>query len=408
MAINRVSYQSVPPLRIGYVSFDTVPAPKGAATHIGAFARALACRFGEVELATAAPGLPMPATIERWPGVLHTELPAAGKSLIDRVLCFRRFEKQWLDSRGFDVVQFRSIFEGVPLLKLRPRPRLVFEVNGLPSIELKYRYPKVVDDRELMRKLIAQENACLRAAHCVVTPSAVTQRYLACERGVDASKIRVIPNGVDLEVFHRAPDSAEPGALSLLYFGTLASWQGLETAIRALAQIAEHEPARLVIIGAGGRRQRRDLIELAAKLEVASSVELLDPLSQPDLVRHIHASFAILAPLAMSDRNFRQGCCPLKVLEAMAAGIPVIASDVPPVRELGDGGTHLLLVKPGSVEQLAQAVLRLRADPDLWRNLAANARARVESCYTWDHAGRPLGDLIEELCAMRPAIASRA
>ena len=55
------------------------------------------------------------------------------------------------------MVQFRSIFEGLPLLRLKPRPRLIFEVNGLPSIELKYRYPKVVDDRELMRKLVAQE-----------------------------------------------------------------------------------------------------------------------------------------------------------------------------------------------------------------------------------------------------------
>jgi glycosyltransferase involved in cell wall biosynthesis len=74
----------------------------------------------------------------------------------------------------------------------------------------------------------------------------------------------------------------------------------------------------------------------------------------------------------------------------MAAGTPVIASDLPVVRELGRDGEHFLLVKPGSVDQLAEAALRLRSDPQLSSSLAHQARAHVEATYTWEQAGATL------------------
>ena len=394
--------------RLAYISFDTVPAPKGAAIHIAAFTRALASAYGSVDLVTVGYALACPehsmhfgGQAKAYPtGVFHTELPALGVSLIDRVLCFRRCLEQWLSSRRFDLIQFRSIFEGVPLLRLRPRPRLIFEVNGLPSIELKHRYPRVADDRELMRKLTAQEQCCLEAADRIVTPSAVTERYLIASRGVDPAKIRVIPNGVDTDLFHPRDQGATPdqeAEISLLYFGTLAQWQGVDLAVRAVAQICAQTPARLTILGASSSRQREPIAALAAKLGIADRVEIAAAVGQPELVEAIHRSFAVLAPLALNDRNIQQGCCPLKVLEGMAAGIPVIASDLPVVRELGEHGRHFLLVKPGSVDQIAQAVLQLRAEPELGRRLSAGARERIVSHYTWDRSGEALVAVCGEL-----------
>lgn len=434
-----------PAPHLAYISFDTVPAPKGAATHIAAFTRALARAFGSVELVTVSSAEAAGPRTERWPGVFHTELPGLGVSLIDRVLCFRACLQRWLSIRQFDLIQFRSIFEGIPLLRLRPRPRLIFEVNGLPSIELKHRYPRVADDRELMRKLTAQEQSCLDAADRIVTPSAVTERFLVSMRGVDPSKIRVIPNGVDTDLFcpragqgeknrlqageaggtarptteggGRAsvaqavppahadpfPASDPPGVpsalpeISLLYFGTLAHWQGVDLAVRAVAQICAQTPARLTVLGAGGSRQRDPIAALAAKLGIAERVEIAPPAGQPELVQALHRSFAVLAPLAINDRNTVQGCCPLKILEGMAAGIPVIASDLPVVRELGQHGRHFLLVKPGSVDQIAQAVLDLHADPDLGRRLAAAAREHIVAHYTWERSGAALAAVYGEL-----------
>ncbi len=382
-------------LPLAYISFDTVPAPKGAAIHIAAFTRALAHHFGSVELVTVS-GAPVPAAgSERWPGVFHTELPALGVSLIDRVMCFRTCLERWLAARPFDLIQFRSIFEGIPLLRLQPRPKLIFEVNGLPSIELKHRYPRAADDRELMRKLVAQEQACLEAADRIVTPSGVTERYLAGSRGVDPAKIRLIPNGVDIELFR--PGAHAPSEISLLYFGTLAQWQGVDVAVRALAQICAQIPARLTILGVGGSRQRDPIAALAGKLGVADRVDVAPPVGQEELVRALHRSFAVLAPLAINDRNVQQGCCPLKVLEGMAAGTPVISSDLPAVRALGEHGRHFLLVKPGSVDQIAQAVLQLYSDPELRRRLGSAAREHIVADYTWDRSGGALAAVCGEL-----------
>jgi glycosyltransferase involved in cell wall biosynthesis len=313
-----------------------------------------------------------------------------GVSLIDRVLCFRRFLSFWLEAHPCRAIQFRSIFEGFPLLQLTPRPRLIFEVNGLPSIELKYRYPRAADDRELMNKIIAQEHACLAAADRIVTPSAVTRHFLNGYGG----KTRVIPNGVDTGIF--CPAESAPETLDLLYFGTLASWQGVELAVRALAQVVRQVPARITVLGVGKTSQRNMLGELAAKLGIAASVDILPPVDRIELAAWLRRSFAVLAPLPANDRNTRQGCCPLKILEGMAAGVPVIASDLPVVRELGEHDRDLLLVRPGSVDEIAAAVLRLHADPQLRVKLASNARKRILANYTWDRAGAELRSVWEE------------
>jgi len=367
-----------------------VPAPKGAATHIQAFAQSLARHFGGVALVTVAAGMAETPAVKRWPGVCHHELPATGKSLIDRVLCFQLFLSRWLKSRSFEAMQFRSTFEGLPLLNLRGRARLIFEVNGLPSIELKYRYPRAADDRDLMRKLIQQEAVCLQAADLIVTPSSVTRDYLASARGVPREKIEVIPNGVDLELFQAPPRNGRSDTMRLLYFGTLAAWQGVELGIRALAQISAQVDATLTIIGTGSGRQRDALGALAAKLGIGSRVILLPPAPQSELAAHLHNADAILVPLILSDRNTVQGCCPLKALDGMASGTPVIATDLPVVRELGRDGEHLLLVRPGSVDHIAESILRLRSDTQLSQRIGRQARKHVAENYTWQRAGDAL------------------
>src|SRR5580693_4314289 len=92
--------------RIAYISFDNMLAPKGAATHIQAFVQALARGFGALDLVTVGTGINEIPPVERWPGVLHHELPAMGKSLIDRVLCFQLFLSRWLENRSFEVIHF--------------------------------------------------------------------------------------------------------------------------------------------------------------------------------------------------------------------------------------------------------------------------------------------------------------
>jgi glycosyltransferase involved in cell wall biosynthesis len=382
-------------LSIAYLSFDALPSPKGAAVHIDAFARALGEAFGDVELVTIAaapePGAPPRRAVDDAPwshpperrpyskGVTHTSLRPRGPNVIARALSFRTQLRRWWGKRHFDVVHFRSIFEGYPVARRKQQlcEKLVYEVNGLPSIELKYHYPSVADDIELMAKLRAQEQCCIDAADVLLTPSSVTADELE-RRG--ARQVEVIPNGVDEKLFgYRTPRTHCP--FRLLYVGTLTSWQGLSHAIDAVVQLrGEGREVSLVGIGPAPKRRRWALAEQAP-----AWVELLQPLPQAELVAHYHAAHAAIVPLAANDRNLVQGCCPLKLLEAMAVGAPAIVSDLPVTRALADDG-EVLFTKPGSSKSIASAVARLMDEPELAPSLAAAARARIEHTGTWRHA----------------------
>lgn len=395
-----------------YASFDRFPAPKGAATHIRAFVEALSRQFDAVELVTVAassahgfadpfngsadparPGCPATATFHHLPAtVQHTPLPALGATLIERVLHFREQLRSFWRDRRPDVAHVRSIFEGYPIARDKRKwcDRMVLEVNGLPTIELKYHYPRVADDRELMAKLYAQEQCCLAEADLVLTVSRVNAAYLR-SRGVPLAKLRVIPNGVDPELFDYQPPRAwDDREVRFLYSGTLSPWQGVGTAIEALALYRRDAPARLAIVGDARPGQRESLRKLAKRLGVLSYVDFPEPATQAELAGWHHLSEAVLAPLIPNDRNLVQGCCPLKVLEAMASGTPLVASGLPVVTALARPEVDALIVRPGSAKAIKDALSRLRSDAGLAMRISLAARARIESRFTWRIAGHRL------------------
>ncbi len=384
-----------PRLRTAYLSFDVVPAPKGAAIHIEAFVRALGESGHSVELVTVSP-TPVAMRSRRdhlWPGVTHSVLPAIGKTLIDRVLHFKGHLQRWLQAQvseqRFDVIQVRSIFEGYAIAQNKAQfcDAFIFEVNGLPSIELKYRYPKVADDPELMNKLLIQEQVCIDAADVIVTPSAVTRDHLL-SRGISPAKIQVIPNGVDLSVMTYQPPRTDTvlTTLNMLYFGTLSAWQGVDLAIDALSLYRRDFDARLKIVGPARGKQVEQLRKLAHKLGVTDAVEILEPVDQPTLVTLMHGADVMVAPLKANDRNIVQGCCPLKVIEGMASGTPVITSDLPVVLALGEAEKHFLAVRPGSAKAIKDGMLRLRDGAPLRLRLSREGRSHVEQHYTWQRS----------------------
>lgn len=378
--------------KIAYVSFDVVPAPKGASIHIQAFAQTLSAEVGSLSLVTVSP---TGEVIDRELDINFHQvaLPALGKTLIDRVLHFRQQLWQWLQGRYFDIIHIRSPFEGFPIALHKPQlcRFLIFEVNGLPSIELKYRYPKVADDLELMHKLIAQEDACLQAADCVITPSPVTEAYLL-ERGVGAEQIQTIPNGVDLDQLYSATPRQEPilSPIKLLYFGTLSPWQGVDIAIDALALYCRDFEAQLTIVASGRPDQFKALHKLADRLSVAERIQWMEPMAPSELIAQMHDADVILAPLKACDRNLVQGCCPLKVLEGMASGTPVITTDLPVIHAIGTPDENVLAVRPNSAKAMKDALLRLREDAELRSHLSKQARTHIEQHYSWDMANQQL------------------
>ena len=109
-----------------------------------------------------------------------------------------------------------------------------------------------------------------------------------------------------------------------------------------------------------------------------------------------HAEVSV-APLTDSPRNVVQGCAPLKIVESMAAGVTVVASDVPPVRELITDRENGWLVHPDRPGELARVLRILLDHPPLARRLGAAARRAIEEQFTWERSTAALRALYESL-----------
>ena len=276
----------------------------------------------------------------------------------------------WLRRHPQDLVHLHLIHAtlyGVLAARGPDTPRLVATRHGVEP------YQRLPWFRLLARLLDAR---CAR----VIAPS---QWIADCARrwdGTSAEKIRVIRHGIALERFEqiaarestRETWGVDPGALVIGSVARLHPSKDHETLLRAFAAVRERHPAlQLVLVGEGPLRKQ--LVRLTARLlgadAPASGVHFL---GERGNVEDLLAGFDI-AVLATRREGFG-----LAALEAMAAGLPLVASNTGALPELLHDGDSGLLVEPGSPAALAQALERLVTRPDLRRALAQRARAEAQ------------------------------
>jgi glycosyltransferase involved in cell wall biosynthesis len=125
-------------------------------------------------------------------------------------------------------------------------------------------------------------------------------------------------------------------------------------------------------------------MKLAERLGIGERIVWRHMLNKPELASWIAGAELSLAPLTECSRNIEQGCAPLKILESMALGVPVLASDLPAVREIITDGVDGFLVRPDRPAELARAVELLLEQPARARHAGAEGRRRIESAFTWE------------------------
>jgi glycosyltransferase involved in cell wall biosynthesis len=391
-------------VRVLYTAFDVVPSPKGASTHITQFVGGLVESGCQVTLITA--GQAALPEKETYHGATLWRVPDGGDdNYLARALAFSDYVMAHVQQAApYAVAHFRGIWSGFPLTGARSRYgyRLLYEVNGLPSIEMAYHYPGLAGSA-VVEKMKEREIATLHLADAVICPSHVTRGYLV-SLGIAPEKVSVIPNGVDPGLFQacqliRGDDDGTP---TILYVGTLADWQGLATLIEAMPLVLARRPARLRILGHGRKRQRKQLQKLACKLEVEAHVMVECPVPHRQVPEAVAAASICVAPLGYNERNVTQGCCPIKVLEYMACGKPIVASNLPVVRELVRPDVDALLFRPDDPHDLARCLLSLLDDASLAGQLSNNAAARARTDFTWQAARRRLLEVYQRILTDKP------
>lgn len=222
----------------------------------------------------------------------------------------------------------------------------------------------------------------------IVSPSSAVATYAVEHVGLAPERVHVVPNGVDHLRFHptdRGP--TRPGQLVVAWIGSLEPVKGLDVLVDALAGV---EGVRVLLAGDGPSRDA--LVARLAAAGLGDRVELLGRVARPEEVLG-RADALLLTSLAES--------CPMVLLQAMAAGLPALATAVGGVPEVLREGREGLLVPAGDAAQVAAALCVLRDDPARRRAMGDAARERVLAAYTLEQCLDRLGAVydLEVPCA---------
>ena len=189
---------------------------------------------------------------------------------------------------------------------------------------------------------------------------------------------RIVPNGIDVGRFASArpiPELAE-GGRTILFVGRLESRKGLGYLLRAFMQLKPSQPdLRLCIVGDGP--MRRWYANFLARHDIPDVI-MAGYVSPTDLPRY-YASCEVFCAPNTGDESFG-----IVLLEAMAAGKPIVATDIDGFRTVITPGREGLLVERKSTYQLADALSILLAHPELRRELGATGRLTAQR-YDWTH-----------------------
>ena len=261
---------------------------------------------------------------------------------------------------------------------------VIHEVNGLTAdISVTHRFPGWIT-RILSALQIAQYRRA--TALIAVTPGLVNRlRYILKLQ----LPIALVPNGADAETFTpHAEGGPKIGTDYVLFFGGLVAWHGVGTMLRARGESAWPTGVKLVIAGQG---PHRDAVTRAA----AENPDIVDIgyLPKSDLAGLAARSLATLCPIE-THANRDEGVAPLKLFEGMAAGRPVVASDLPFQRDVVVDHCCGLIFEPGDASGLARAVARIAEDRIAAEAMGRRGRQAVESLYDWRYRALETAALI--------------
>jgi glycosyltransferase involved in cell wall biosynthesis len=276
------------------------------------------------------------------------------------------------------------------------RPPIVYESHGyaphvaeaLPSLVSTAQPPGAAKLARLARR---EAQVWTRADGYVTITAGLAQELTA--RFGTRERVAVIPDGARMYVPGPEPPAPSPEPRLVAYAGHLYAWKGVDVLLEALARVPD---ARGLIVGGHDAEPDSARVRaLAERLGLVSRVTftgLVEPARVADLLR---SADVLVLPNPASAISTRY-TSPLKLFEYIAAGRPIVASDLPSIREVVHDGTEALLVAPGDPDALARGIRRVLDDPALAARLASAASALAPH-YTWARRAERLESLFAQV-----------
>lgn len=212
---------------------------------------------------------------------------------------------------------------------------------------------------------------CLRSNQRVVAVSEAIQKWLVGKYPDYATRILFVPNGVEPDLLRRQlglPESHGRGVIRLIAVGSLIPRKDIATIVQAIAALNSLQGVELTVVGDGP--ERVPLEALAERLGMRRQIRFVGNVPADKVFAYLRAADALVLSSYSEGR-------PNVVLEAMALGIPVIATAIPGVTELVRGWGEDLLFQPGDSVGLAACIRRIWIHPNLYLNAAQAGRDYV-------------------------------
>ena len=301
----------------------------------------------------------------------------------------KRFLEQVMFTRGMQSNR-ADIYHEPNFLAFKFNGPSVITVHDLSWIRFPHTHPV-----ERVRAMNTYFEPGLRRATLILTDSEFVKRELMDVFSIQAERIRPVLLGVESLFYPRTVEETRPvlnlhdlmHGRYLLAVGTLEPRKNLQVALRAYMQLPQqvrkHFP--LVLVGMNGWHTS-ELEQQIAPLVRAGEVRQIGYLPREELVMLIAGALTLIYPSIYEGFG-------LPPLEAMACGVPVIASEVSSLPEVvGDSG---LLINPHDDEALAQTIQKLITDPDIRQQLSQKALERSAE-FTWDKCVRQTVDVYRQ------------
>jgi len=293
---------------------------------------------------------------------------AAGDALrIDQV-----WQAAWVAARAhsFGIVHLHAHFASLP----STLAYFAHRISGIPftyTAHAKDIYVYTANEHHLEDKL--------RHAACTITVTQFNRRYLeATYPGASDGRLRVLHNGIDLDLFKRDPNVRRESAL-IVSVGRLVPKKGFDVLLAALARLKQSGvPFTCRIVGDGGEAQT--LTELRDRLGLSSEVEFSGACNRDEVVKLMQRATLLCLPCVVAEDG-NVDALPTVLLEALGCGLPVVSTSVSGIPEIIEHEQTGLLSPPNDPTALADQMQKLMRSEELRSRFATAGRLRAEERF---------------------------
>lgn len=245
----------------------------------------------------------------------------------------------------------------------------------------------IASERGLARKNLLYwiENSACRLPDMLVIDTAEYAEWFEQTYGITRTRFHLVPTGADDRVFKPAPPRHPDGKFHVIYYGSFIPLHGVEHIIQAAALLRDRLDVHFELIGQGPERAKAQALATDLRLDRVAFTDWIAERDLPAYLAHADVLLGVFGATEQSKRTIQN-----KIYQGLAMARPVITGDSPTVRAALTHGQHVYLVERGNPKALADAILTLRADPDLRTHLASEGHRLFQERFTVERIGQQM------------------